>query len=85
MDAIGEICHEIEAEVTRARTVHKGMVSAHEAYAVILEELDEFWDEVKVNPRKLKPSAAADRLVRMRMELTQTAAMCVRAIADLEL
>ena len=31
----------------RARTKHKPINSAHEGYAVILEELDEFWDEVK--------------------------------------
>ena len=78
-------CREIENEVKRATQIHRGMNSLHEAYAVILEELDEFWEQVKVNPRKLSPDEQALRLARIRNELIQTAAMCVRAIGDLKL
>ena len=38
---------EIQAEIERARAKFPAFHSQHEAYAVILEELDEFWDEVK--------------------------------------
>jgi hypothetical protein len=68
-----QICDEIAVEATRAQTKHKPMNSAHEAYAVILEELDELWDEIKKKvPDKPK----------LREEAIQTAAMCVRFIHD---
>jgi hypothetical protein len=82
---ICRVALEVEAEVLRAMSLYAGMNSAHEAYAVILEELDEFWDLAKLNPRKLSDQAQADRLRAMREELVQVAAMCVRAIVDCEL
>ena len=65
-------------EILRARSLHKPMNSAHEAYAVILEEVDELWDEVK-KKRALRSKRA------MREELIQIAAMAIRAVADLDL
>lgn len=65
-------------EVERARTLHAPLSSAHEAYAVILEELDEFWEEVR-KKRSARCKSA------MRTELIQTAAVCVRAASDLGL
>ena len=52
-DEINTIAGEIEQEVRRAVQLHRGICSLHEAKAIIEEELDEFWDEVKVNPKKL--------------------------------
>ena len=80
-----EACHDVFNEVERAMQLHKGMQCQHEAYAVILEELDEFWDLVKINPKKLQVELQELRLRDMRKELIQTAAMCVRAIVDLRL
>lgn len=72
-----EFMRQIEAEVVLARAKFPaGFHSAHEAYGVILEELDEFWDEVR--QQRQDPS----RLLR---ELIQTAAMCMRAAEDLGL
>jgi hypothetical protein len=70
---------EFSAELDLARVKHpKGMNSVHEAYAVILEELDEFWEECrKQTGQRCKTS--------MRKELIQIAAMCARAIEDLQL
>ena len=65
-------------ELIRARAMHRDMNSAHEAYAVILEELDEFWEEVRMK----KENRSKER---MRTELIQTAAMCLRAVIDLRL
>jgi len=75
-DAIG--MNEVADEIKRARLLHKPMNSAHEAYAVILEEMDEFWDEVK---KKL--ADRSDYL--MRLELVQIAAMAIRAMSDLKI
>lgn len=50
------------------------MNTPHEGYAVILEELDELWVEIK----KKKPDTQE-----MRKEAIQVAAMAVRFIEDL--
>jgi hypothetical protein len=50
------------------------MTTPHEAYAVILEELDEFWDEVR------KKEHCPEKMLR---ELIQIAAMAQRAAEDL--
>ena len=75
---IRNIVAEVTHEVLRATKMFKPMNSPHEASAVILEEYDEFWDEVKAfNLRK-----GRDNRPRMREELIQLAAMAVRAITD---
>lgn len=68
----------VQEELIRATALHGPLNSAHEAYAVILEELDEFKAEV------WKRTAARDP-AKMREELIQIAAMCARAAADLKL
>lgn len=64
---------EVLNELVRARTKHSPMHSAHEGYAVILEELDELWEEIK----RQKPNREA-----IRKEAVQVAAMVVRFIED---
>lgn len=59
---------EVGAEYQRGRTIHGQMASRHEGWAVIWEELDELWDEV----RKRHPEK---RL--LRKEATQVAAMAL--------
>jgi hypothetical protein len=61
-------------EVKRAVGKHPLFNSAHEGYAVLLEEVDELWDEVK--KRDHDPVA-------MRTEATHVAAMALRFIAEL--
>lgn len=61
-------------EVRRAMDKHAPMNSAHEGYGVILEELDELWDEIKVN--RGTELAAFE-------EATQVAAMAIRYLIDL--
>jgi hypothetical protein len=69
MDVADEAC----AELKRARQHHGQLHGPHEGYAVILEELDELWDEVK----KRNPDLAA-----MRKEAIQVAAMAIRFVED---
>ena len=66
----------VNHEAAQAAAKHAPMHSHHEAYAVIKEEFDEYWEEV----RKRSASRDAEAL---KMELVQTAAMCLRALHDL--
>lgn len=65
----------IGQEVMRARSKFAAFNSAHEGYAVILEELDELWEEVKLK-RTMRD------VERMRSETVQVAAMAVRFLTD---
>jgi hypothetical protein len=64
----------IKAEVLKAYAKHAPMHSAHEGYAVLQEEVDELWDEIK-----------ADRGVQQSglQEAIQVGAMAVRYMVDL--
>lgn len=68
----------VAAEIASARTNHKNINSFHEGYAIILEELDEVWEEV----RKRSSERSNDRTLK---ELVQVAAMCQRTAEDLRL
>lgn len=70
-----------QAALQKARLKHAPMNSRHEAYAVILEEVDEFWTEVKTGGESTHPVSVASML----KELTHIAAMCQRAAEDLNL
>lgn len=65
----------VRCEIERARAGHRPINSVHEGYAVILEELDEFWEEVK-KKREHRDKRA------MYLELVQVAAMAQRTAED---
>jgi|GEM_PF-6975959 len=67
---------DVRDEVERAESRFDPYNSHHEAYAVILEELDEYWDEVR------RKESERDHLA-MRKELIQVAATAVRALLGL--
>jgi hypothetical protein len=73
-DRIGEAALLAHREALSA--IHKipPMQSGHEGWAVIKEELDELWEEVKKYPHAERTS--------LREEATQIAAMAIRFIAD---
>lgn len=84
------IAAQLRDEAIRAASKHAPMHSHHEAKAVIEEEFDEYWDLVKLNPRKpmthpTKGHAMTSDQWRqeLRDELVQMGAMCVRALHDL--
>lgn len=78
MDDLSEeiIVEDILREYRKAREVHAPMRGAHEGYAVILEELDELWDEVKAS----KPSDP--RRAAIRREAIQLGAMALAFIKE---
>lgn len=75
---VAETVADVGLELQRAIGLHPRLNSAHEAYAVILEELEEFWSEVMKKSRDRSIDA-------MRTELIQIAAMACRTIIDLQL
>jgi hypothetical protein len=72
-DAAAHFWQAAAAELDRARQQHPPIHSAHEGYAVLLEEVEEFWLGVKAQ----QPDPAA-----MRAELLQIAAMAARVATD---
>lgn len=68
----------VKQELKRARKSHSNVCSFHEGFAVILEEVDEFKQEVwKKEEKRDKKLLLA--------ELVQIAAMCQKTAEDLEL
>jgi hypothetical protein len=72
-----EIAAAIFAEVERAKRHKEIFSSLHEAYAVILEELDEVWD---ITRQKRRDREALE----LRKEFIQIAAMAVKGLASME-
>ena len=68
LDIRNEYCNAIEK--------YPAFHSRHEGYAVIKEELDELWDEVKKKPNVVNKDL-------MRKEAIQVSAMAIRFITDI--
>lgn len=77
IDGVGR---SVAKEIEYARAHHSSVRNLHEAYGVIAEEFREFEIEVFKNASK-----HPNRNSRAREELIQIAAMCFRAIVDLDL
>lgn len=75
LETIDEILCRVRHEVVRARIKHPAMNSPHEGYAVIQEEVDELWEEVKADEGR-----EGDAMT----EAVQIAAMAVRYVMDLQ-
>lgn len=71
MNKIQEVLGDISTEVERATSMWPPFNSAHEAFAVLKEEVDELWDHVKTNQKRRD-------LNEMKKEAIQVAAMAVR-------
>lgn len=63
----------VTAELYRAVTKFPPMNTAHEGWAILREEVDEMWDEIKAN-----------RLPEAIKEAEQVAAMALRFIHDMQ-
>lgn len=72
-----ELLKEINAEIFRSYHLFPAKINnPHEAYGILSEELDEFFDHVKTKDGQRDLSA-------MNKELIQLAAMSLRTIIDL--
>ncbi|HXQ37290.1 MAG TPA: hypothetical protein VN843_24990 [Anaerolineales bacterium] len=66
----------VKDEFEHAIGKYPEMASLHEGYAILLEEVDELWDEVKKKPSKRDED-------KLRGEAIQVAAMALRFLVDL--
>jgi hypothetical protein len=74
--SLGVINQAVLDEFREASRHYPRFVNAHEGYAVLLEEVDELWDAIKLkqsNPER------EDRILR---EACQVAAMAIRLLHD---
>jgi hypothetical protein len=67
----------VSRELATAMAKNGPFNSAHEGYAVILEELDELWEEVRKHRGERDVAA-------MRKECTQIAAMAIRFMLEVK-
>lgn len=75
--------HRLEMVISWIRTEYKHATerfgkfhNAHEGYAVLLEEVDELWENVKLN------QSHTGRDIKIMNEAIQVAAMAIRIIMD---
>jgi len=95
---ISKIADEVTEELERAESKFAPFNSAHEGYAVLLEEVDELWDVVKLNPKKIQYSLShpdsqppnkrawqqKQHHKMMRAEAIQVAAMAMRFVKGID-
>ena len=71
-----EILEDVKKEFEFATNKYGGFTSLHEAYAVVLEEVDELWEEVKASQKD------STRIKFAKKEAIQVATMAIRLIFD---
>ena len=67
-----KLLEEISEEIESARKKYGKIANTHEAYSIILEELDEFWDSIK----------GKEDMQKTRKELIQVVSACLMALED---
>jgi hypothetical protein len=76
MLTLDEVLRLVKAETQSAVAEHGAIHSVHESYGLMCEEFNEYFEHVCKKPKKRKK-------LKMRAELLQIAALCVRSIQDL--
>lgn len=74
-ETISTVLYDVRDELETALIRFPPMRSAHEGYAILWEEVDELWDEVKNNKH--------DDGAKQRKEAIQVAAMAIRFVLDI--
>lgn len=74
-----DLAKKLNDTLEKAIEKHAPFTTFHQGYAVILEELDELWNEVKA----WQPTSTPEDIARMRKEAFHVAAMAIRFIKDL--
>jgi hypothetical protein len=80
----------VSQEIQTAKEKYGPFNSTHEVYGVLKEEVDEFWDEVKIKSfspdwsEEITNNQLLEKKKSMIDELSQIAAISLRAIDELE-
>lgn len=80
----------IQKEIEQAEQKYGSFNSTHEAYGVLKEEVEEFWDEVKILKKysfaypEHQKEYNEERKQRMISELIQIASVAIRTAKELE-
>lgn len=72
---IDKLLAEIKTELEKGIRLHGLNVSTHESYAILLEEMDELWDEIK---KRFQDKTA------IKEEAIQVSAMALKLIISME-
>lgn len=67
----------VSEECQKALKKHGPTKSLHEGYGILMEEVDEFWDEVKLKPENRN-------IKNIKLELVQIASTCMKIHEMLE-
>jgi len=73
---VANLSEEIADEFEKASLKFPAFASEHEGYAILLEEVDELWEAIKLNQKK------PERHNQCRKECIQVAAMALRFLYD---
>lgn len=76
MNKLQEILEDVKKEFKFATDKYGKFNSLHEAYAIVLEEVNELWEEVKTSQKD------SSRIKFVRREAIQVATMAIRLIFD---
>lgn len=63
----------VQEELQKARNKHGPMTNLHEAYAVILEEVDELWEHCRKKQENRNPQEILEELVQISAMAQKTA------------
>lgn len=74
-DIMGILSFKVCPELRSAIKKYPKFNSPHEGYSILLEEVDELWEEVKIKQGKRDPE-------KLEKEAIQVAAMAIRFILD---
>lgn len=81
--ALDRVAHFVRDEALQAVSVHGADYnSAHEAYAVLAEEVDEFWDWVKQKRAQRSKRAMVEELVQIAAVASKYAAQILREMDE---
>lgn len=79
-----KIYESIQHESRVAKTMYGAFNSSHELYSVLLEEVEELRELVRLNTYKMNDNQKEQHKVNMIKELTQIAAVASRGISEIK-
>lgn len=85
---IKDLLAKVDIEIWKASWKYGLQNSLHESYGILAEEVDEFWEQVKLKPCKKKKWWQSKKVrseTNIEEELIQIAATAIKALHDMKL